>query len=144
MNLPKTVGVISVGCSKNRVDSEMLLGQLQAEGIQPVSDPAQAELIVVNTCGFIQPAKEESIDAIFEMARYKETGCCKVLLVTGCLSQRYPQALYDEMPEVDGFLGVANYGRVMEAVRSAPCSPERGSASSTAAGCSPRRPIRPT
>ena len=124
MNLPKTVGVISLGCSKNRVDSEMLLGQLQAEGIQPVSDPAQAELIVVNTCGFIQPAKEESIDAIFEMARYKETGCCKVLLVTGCLSQRYPQALYDEMPEVDGFLGVANYGRVMEAVRSA-CAGQR-------------------
>ncbi len=124
MNLPKTVGVISLGCSKNRVDSEMLLGQLQAAGIQPVSNPAQAELIVVNTCGFIQPAKEESIDAIFEMARYKQTGACKVLLVTGCLSQRYPQALYDEMPEVDGFLGVADYGRVMEAVRQA-CAGQR-------------------
>ena len=124
MNLPKTVGVISLGCSKNRVDSEMLLGQLQAAGIQPVSNPAQAEMIVVNTCGFIQPAKEESIDAIFEMARYKQTGACKVLLVTGCLSQRYPQALYDEMPEVDGFLGVADYGRVMEAVRQA-CAGQR-------------------
>ena len=116
MNLPKTVGVISLGCSKNRVDSEMLLGQLQAEGIQPVSDPAQAELIVVNTCGFIQPAKEESIDAIFEMARYKETGCCKVLLVTGCLSQRYPQDIRTELPEVDGMLGTGSYTDVVSAI----------------------------
>ena len=109
MKLPKTVGVVSLGCSKNRVDSEVLLGQLRGAGIEAVNDPAQAEMIVVNTCGFIQPAKEESIETIFEMARYKEAGSCKILLVTGCLAQRYPQALYEEMPEVDGFLGVASY-----------------------------------
>lgn len=116
MKYPKTVGLVSLGCSKNRVDSEVLLGKLQQAGIQIVSDPAQAQMIVVNTCGFIEPAKEESIETIFEMARYKEEGQCKLLLVTGCLAQRYAQALFDEMPEVDGFLGVACYDRALEAI----------------------------
>ncbi|MEG2859047.1 MAG: 30S ribosomal protein S12 methylthiotransferase RimO [Clostridia bacterium] len=124
MNFPKTVGVVSLGCSKNRVDSEVLLGLLKARGIVPVSDPAQAELIVVNTCGFIEPAKEESIETIFEMAAYKKRGKCKLLLVTGCLTQRYPEALKAEMPEVDGFLGVAAYPRVMEAIEAA-CQGDR-------------------
>ncbi|MDI9506284.1 MAG: 30S ribosomal protein S12 methylthiotransferase RimO [Clostridiales bacterium] len=112
MRLPKTVGVVSLGCSKNRVDSEVLLGQLRSMGVTPVADPARAELIVVNTCGFIEPAKKESIDTIFEMAAYKQRGRCRLLLVTGCLSQRYPEALFQEIPEADGFLGVACYDRL--------------------------------
>ena len=116
MNFPKTVGLISLGCSKNRVDSEVLLGQLAKRNVTPVSDPKQAELIVVNTCGFIEPAKEESIDAILEMAQYKKTGQCKLLLVTGCLAQRYSEALKAEMPEVDGFMGVAEYPNVIETI----------------------------
>lgn len=71
-----------------------------------VADPAQADVIFVNTCGFIEPAKEESIDAIFEMARYKKEGNLKKLFVTGCLSQRYPEALMEEIPEIDGIMGV--------------------------------------
>ena len=78
MRLPKTVGVVSLGCSKNRVDSEVLLGQLRSMGVAPVADPARAELIVVNTCGFIEPAKQESIDTIFEMAAYKQRGRCRL------------------------------------------------------------------
>ncbi|MDO4548591.1 MAG: 30S ribosomal protein S12 methylthiotransferase RimO [Clostridia bacterium] len=119
MNLPKTVGVVSLGCSKNRVDTENMLGILAKAGITPVADPAKAEIIIVNTCGFILPAREESIDAIFDMARYKTMGTCKLLFVTGCLSQRYPQALKSEMPEVDAILGVGDYPRIVEAIEEA-------------------------
>lgn len=117
MSLPKTVYLVSLGCSKNRVDSELILAKLQSAGIAPVSDPREAELILVNTCGFIEPAKEESIDAIFEMARYKQTGACRQLVVTGCLTQRYGAALREEMPEVDAFVGVNEYPRLLEALR---------------------------
>ena len=79
-----------------------------------VADPAEADAIFVNTCGFIESAKEESIDAIFEMAQYKKTGRLKRLFVTGCLSQRYPDALFDEIPEIDGIMGVADYARLDE------------------------------
>ena len=83
------VGMISLGCCKNRVDSEVLLGMLAKHRYEIVSDPAEAEIIFVNTCGFIESAKEESIDAIFEMAEYKKTGRLKKLFVTGCLSPRW-------------------------------------------------------
>lgn len=119
MNLPKTVYLASLGCSKNRVDSELLLGILKNAGIVPVGNPARAELIVVNTCGFIEPAKEESIDTLFEMARYKETGKCRVLLATGCLTQRYGEALAADMPEVDAFLGVSQYDKALWAISEA-------------------------
>ena len=119
MQMPKTVYLVSLGCSKNRVDSEVLLGILNANGIRPVTSPVKAELICVNTCGFIGPAKEESIDTIFEMARFKQTGKCRLLMVTGCLSQRYGKEMRDEMPEVDVFLGTFEYPRVMEAIRGA-------------------------
>lgn len=115
----KKVGMVSLGCAKNRVDSEVILGTLKEAGYEIVSDPAEAEIIFVNTCGFIEPAKEESIEAIFEMAKYKETGRLQKLFVTGCLAQRYIDDLYREMPEVDGFMGVADYTRLLEMMQEA-------------------------
>lgn len=109
-----TVGMVSLGCAKNLVDSENMLGMLRDRGYEIVSDPSQAEIIFVNTCGFIESAKQESIDAIFEMAEYKKTGRLKKLFVTGCLAQRYADALASEMPEVDGFMGVADYARLYD------------------------------
>ena len=93
-----TVGLISLGCSKNRVDSEQALGFLKDRGYQIVSDPAKAEVIIVNTCGFIQSAKEEAIATLFEMAEYKQSGKCRLLVATGCFAQRYPEAIREEMP----------------------------------------------
>ena len=115
----KKVGMVSLGCAKNRVDSEVILGTLKEAGYEIVSDPAEAEIIFVNTCGFIEPAKEESIEAIFEMAKYKEKGRLQKLFVTGCLAQRYIDDLYREMPEVDGFMGVADYTRLLEMIKEA-------------------------
>ena len=109
-----TVGMVSLGCAKILVDSENMLGMLRDRGYEIVSDPSQAEIIFVNTCGFIESAKQESIDAIFEMAEYKKTGRLKKLFVTGCLAQRYADALASEMPEVDGFMGVADYARLYD------------------------------
>ena len=101
--MERTVGLISLGCSKNRVDSEVMLGILTQNGYTIVNDPAQADVILVNTCGFIQSAKEESIDAILDMARYKKGGRLKKLVVTGCLSQRYGREIRDDMhPHVAG------------------------------------------
>ena len=88
------VGLVSLGCSKNLVDSEMMLGILREQGYIVEDDPAQADVLIVNTCGFIDSAKQESIDTILEMAGYKETGRCRTLVVAGCLSQRYQQEMY--------------------------------------------------
>src|SRR5262245_45533913 len=101
----KTIHFISLGCPKNRVDSEVMLGVAQKSAFDIVDDAEAAEVIVVNTCGFIGEAKKESIDTIFEMAELKKHGACKKLVVTGCLSQRYPEELATQMPEVDHFLG---------------------------------------
>jgi ribosomal protein S12 methylthiotransferase len=101
----KTIHFVSLGCPKNRVDTEVMLGTSAGEGYRIVERPADAEVIVVNTCGFIGPAKEESIDTILEMGGYKESGSCQKLVVAGCLSQRYPEELAKELPEVDYFLG---------------------------------------
>ncbi|MBO6061201.1 MAG: 30S ribosomal protein S12 methylthiotransferase RimO, partial [Clostridia bacterium] len=90
------VGFVSLGCSKNRVDTEEILGELTLRGFVPETDPAEAEVIVVNTCGFIESAKEDSLDAVFEMARYKAEGACRLLVVCGCLSERYYEALQEE------------------------------------------------
>ena len=114
-----TIGLISLGCSKNRVDSEQVLGYLAAHGYQIVDDPARAEVIIVNTCGFIQSAKEEAIATLFEMAEYKQTGVCRLLVATGCFAQRYPEAIREEMPEVDAILGVNEYEKIDEAIRAA-------------------------
>ncbi|MFO0616057.1 MAG: 30S ribosomal protein S12 methylthiotransferase RimO [Polyangiaceae bacterium] len=101
----KQIHFVSLGCPKNRVDSEIMLGVASDEGYRITDDPSEAEVIVVNTCGFIGEAKKESIDAIFEMASMKERGRLEKLVVSGCLSQRHPVELAAEMPEVDHFLG---------------------------------------
>jgi ribosomal protein S12 methylthiotransferase len=111
-----TVHFVSLGCPKNRVDTEVMLGHTAEAGYQVVADPAAAEVIVVNTCGFIGEAKQESIDAILEMARYKEAGSCRRLVVAGCLTQRYPKELAEELGEVDHFLGTDEVGLVAEAI----------------------------
>lgn len=104
-NDSKTIHFVSLGCAKNRVDTEVMLGVSDDEGYRLVASPEEAEVIVVNTCGFIGPAKKESIDTILEMAQYKEEGQCERLVVAGCLSQRYPEELAKELPEVDHLLG---------------------------------------
>ena len=110
------IGVISLGCVKNRVDTEQMLSLLTAAGHTLTSDPAEADVLLVNTCGFIDPAKEESIETILEMAQYKETGRCRKLIVTGCLAQRYGDALKTDMPEIDALVGVSQCDRIVEAL----------------------------
>ena len=109
-------GFISLGCSKNLVDTEVMLGELTAHGIELTNNPAEADILIVNTCAFIKSAKEESITTILNMADYKETGRCRSLIVAGCLGQRYKQELLDELPEADAILGTGAWGRIMEAV----------------------------
>ena len=103
--MSKKIHFVSLGCVKNRVDTEVMLGVATGGGWKIVDEPDEAEVIVVNTCGFIGEAKKESIDTIFELAEYKKVGACKKLVVTGCLSQRYSGDLAKQMPEVDHFLG---------------------------------------
>ena len=114
-----SVGVISLGCNKNRVDTETALGLLQEDGFTFTEDPAQADILLVNTCGFIESAKEESINTILEMAEYKQSGRCRLLVVTGCLAQRYEQSLLEEMPEIDLLLGVNQYEKLPALIRQA-------------------------
>ena len=114
-----TVGAVSLGCSKNRVDTETALGLLCSRGYRMVSDPAQADILLVNTCGFIGPAKEESINTILEMAEYKNTGKCRLLVVTGCLAQRYEEELMKELPEIDLLLGVNQYASLPDRIEQA-------------------------
>lgn len=113
------VGMISLGCNKNRVDSETALGLLRDKGYEFTGDPAAADVLMVNTCGFIESAKEESIDAILEMAEYKKTGRCRLLVVTGCLAQRYEKSLLEEIPEIDLLMGVNQYERLADAIEAA-------------------------
>ncbi len=117
---PRKVHLVSLGCPKNRVDSESMLGRLRAEGWEVVSEPADADAIVVNTCAFIEPATEESIDTILELAEHKATGSCQRLVVTGCLVQRYGGELAAELPEVDGFLGTGELERLGTIIDAAP------------------------
>ncbi len=119
MTKPLSVGMISLGCNKNRVDSETALGLLADHGYTFTGDPAQADILMVNTCGFIESAKEESIDTIFEMAQYKQTGKCRLLVVTGCLAQRYEEALKAEIPEIDLLMGVNQYRELPAAIERA-------------------------
>ena len=96
------IGVVSLGCDKNRIDSENMLAYLQDDGYELTGDPSLAEIIIVNTCGFIDSAKQEAIDTVLEMSEYKK-GKCKYLIVTGCLPQRYMSDMADGFPEVDMF-----------------------------------------
>ena len=99
------LGLISLGCPKNLVDSEVMLGIIEKYDIEITNDPEAAEVIIVNTCGFIESAKQESIETILSMAAYKTEGCCRHLIVTGCLAQRYAQDLFRDMPEIDALVG---------------------------------------
>lgn len=110
------IGMISLGCSKNQVDAEIMLGILSKAGFEIVSDSKEADIIIVNTCGFIGPAKEESIEAVLEQAQYKKAGKCKLLIMTGCLAERYQKELMDELPEVDAIIGTGNYTRILEVI----------------------------
>lgn len=105
------LGVVSLGCDKNTIDTEMFLGSL-VNKYELTLDERDADILIINTCAFIESAKQESIDTIFEMAQYKESGKLKVLVVTGCLSKRYGKELYSDMPEVDILLGVMNYEKI--------------------------------
>lgn len=111
--MSKLVHFVSLGCAKNTVDSQVMLGHLVQGGYEPTDNAAEAELIVVNTCGFVDAAKEESVDAILEMGRFKSEGRCEKLVVAGCLSQRYAPELAREIPEVDHFLGTGNFEEIL-------------------------------
>ena len=110
---------ISLGCDKNLVDSEEMLGMLAADGHEIVDDEDEAEVIIVNTCCFIGDAKEESVNTILEMAEYKKTGSCHALIVTGCMAQRYQKEIIEEVPEVDAVLGTTSYGDIVKALEEA-------------------------
>lgn len=110
---------ISLGCDKNLVDTEVMLGMLASRGYEMTNDEQEADIIVINTCCFIHDAKEESIQNILEMAEYKKNGSAKSLIVTGCMAERYRQEILDEIPEVDEVLGTTAYDRILDAVDAA-------------------------
>lgn len=116
--MDKNIGLVSLGCPKNLVDSELMLGALKGHGYKIVTDSDQAQIIIVNTCGFIESAKQESINTIIEMAKYKKRNC-ELLIVTGCLAQRYRQMILDEIPEVDAVLGTGSYSEIAEVINHA-------------------------
>ena len=115
----KKILMISLGCDKNLADAEEMLGFLRKEGYTFTDDETEANIIIVNSCCFIQDAKEESIQTILEMAKYKETGVCEALLVTGCLAERYQAEILTEIPEVDGLIGTRSYDAVARGIREA-------------------------
>lgn len=110
------VGFVSLGCAKNLVDTEVMLGIMQRHGLEITPNPSEAEILIVNTCAFIASAKEESITTILNLADYKENGQCRSLIIAGCLGQRYRQELLDEMPEADAIIGTNAWHRIMEAI----------------------------
>ena len=112
----KKILFISLGCDKNLVDSEVMLGILADRDFEMTDTEDDADIIIINTCCFINDAKEESINTILEMAEYKKTGPCKALIVTGCLAQRYKQEIVDEIPEVDAVIGTSKYDEIFDAV----------------------------
>ena len=113
------VHLTTLGCPKNQVDSELMLGMLTEAGFPLATVPEDAECVIVNTCAFIDRAREESINTILELAKLKERGSCRALIVTGCLTQRYGGDILREMPEVDGILGTSNLSRIVDLVRQA-------------------------
>lgn len=112
------IALMSLGCAKNQTDGEIMLGILADEGYNIVADPSLADVIIVNTCGFIDSAKQESIDAILEMAEYKKERC-KLLIATGCLSERYSSEMSEELPEVDAILGTGDYDLIAKTIKKA-------------------------
>src|SRR5215207_820298 len=110
------IGFLSLGCPKNLVDGEVMLGMAQQAGHELTNDASSADVLVVNTCAFIDSAKQESIDAILEMAQLKETGNCSRLIVTGCLGERYRDELKKEIPEIDAVLGTGEVDQILGAI----------------------------
>lgn len=113
-----TIGFVNLGCSKNQVDSEIMLGSLVADGFALTDDPTRAEVVIINTCGFIEEAKQESINTIIEHGRLKKAGACRVLIAAGCLAQRYQGDLLKELPELDGVVGTGEFGHIADICRS--------------------------
>ena len=110
------IGFVSLGCPKNLVDGEVMLGMARDAGHEITADSADADVIVVNTCAFIDNAKEESVDAILEMAQLKKNGKAKKLIVTGCLAERYREQLKKEIPEIDACLGTGEVPAIVNAI----------------------------
>jgi len=111
------VGLVSLGCPKNQVDSELILGSLVQDGYVLTPEAQEADVIIVNTCGFIDQAKEESVDTLIAMGELKKKGRCKLLIATGCLTQRYPGDLLDQMPEIDAVLGTGDFPKIVSLCR---------------------------
>ena len=112
------VGFVNLGCSKNQVDSEVMLGVLTAAGFELTGTSTDAEVVIINTCGFIEEAKQESINSIIEHGRLKKRGVCRVLIAAGCLAQRYQEELLSELPELDGVVGTGEFGKIAEITQS--------------------------
>ena len=115
----ETIGFVSLGCSKNLIDTEVMLGILRDKHMKITDDLAEADVIIVNTCTFIEKAKEESVNTILTAASYKKKGRCRLLIVTGCLSQQYKGELLKEMPEIDALLGTGSWDKIWEAIEAA-------------------------
>src|SRR5918992_1380280 len=122
------IGMISLGCPKNLVDSEVMLGFAQQDGHQLTRTAAEADVLVVNTCAFIDKAKQESIDTILEMAEYKKTGRCKTLVVAGCLAERYRDELRAQIPEIDAVIGTGEVPAIVDAIGASAGSASRNPA----------------
>jgi ribosomal protein S12 methylthiotransferase len=116
----KKIGLVSLGCPKNLVDSEVMLGLAQKSGLELTRDPSSADVLVVNTCAFIDKAKQESVDTILEMAEFKKTGACRTLVVTGCLAERYRDELREQIPEIDAVLGTGQVPEIVDALGLSP------------------------
>ncbi|MBK5243767.1 MAG: 30S ribosomal protein S12 methylthiotransferase RimO [Eubacteriaceae bacterium] len=110
----KTIHMTTLGCDKNTIDSQLMLGLIQEKNYSIEEDPQKAEIIIVNTCCFIQEAKEQSIDYVLEYAQHKKSGICKILIVAGCMAERYHTELAEEIPEIDGFLGVGHFDDIID------------------------------
>ena len=119
------IGLISLGCPKNLVDSEVMLGLARNAGHELTRDAADADVLVVNTCAFIDKAKQESIDTILEMAEHKKDGRCRRLVVTGCLAERYRDELREQIPEIDALLGTGEVEEILSAIGARPALSER-------------------
>src|SRR6266550_2869598 len=137
------IGLVSLGCPKNLVDSEVMLGLAQQAGHALTQDAADADVLVVNTCAFIDAAKQESIDTILEMAQHKKDGTCRRLIVTGCMAERYRDELKKEIPEIDAVLGTGQVAEIVGAISdgemtagTAPLAFHRSSSSFDKAGLS--------
>ena len=113
----KNVGIVSLGCAKNQVDAEVMLGLLKNAGYNLVNESKDADIIIINTCGFIKSAQQESVETILEQCKYKELGRCRYVIVTGCLAERYKDELLKEIPEIDGVVGTYRYPDIIEVIK---------------------------